>query len=317
MQTLYPSIKPYKDYYIPVSDGYQLYVEECGNPEGIALIYMHGGPGSGFTPYHRRLFDPDIYRIILFDQRGAGRSIPHVGLDNNTTQALIDDIEQIRDYCQLSRWIVFGSSWGATLALLYAEAYPERVRALLLSSLFLARPKDIDWFIQMGIPNVYPDYWRQFLALLTPEEQTDPIKASYQRLLGDDELVRMATAKAWSTLQAKCASFEPNQYMLAHCQQPFEATSFATIQCHYMVNRYFLAPNHILKHIHTIKDIPGIIVHGRYDMLCPLENAWVLHKAWPTSQLTIVRNAAHTAADPALTGAIIYATQEMAKIFAD
>ncbi len=187
-------------------------------------------------------------------------------LKNNTTNALINDIEKLREHCQLSKWIVCSGSWGATLALLYAHVHPECVRALLLRSVFLGRPEDIKWFVQIGMPKIYPDYWRQFLALFTTEEQTDLIKASYRRLLGENELIRVVTAKARSTLQAKCASFEPNRFIITDCQQSLIATSFVMVQCHYMINGYFLGPNQMLKNIKMIKDIPGMIIHGHYDI---------------------------------------------------
>lgn len=315
MYTLYPSIKANNKYEIPVTEPHKLYVEESGEPDGLPVLVIHGGPGAGSDPQLRRYFDPEIYRIILFDQRGAGLSNPHAELTNNTTADLINDIEIIREHLGVDNWIVFGGSWGSTLALTYAQAHPENVMGLILRGIFLGRPEDVAWFYEIGPRYFFPDYWQEFLNLIPEAEQDNLLKAYYERLTGEDDLLRMAAAKSWSTLEARCATLIPDLKLIEHCSDPFVAHSIASIECHYFINNCFLEPNQILENMHKIKHIPGIIIHGRYDMICPLENAWELHHAWEGSELKIVRNAGHAACEPAIIDALVHATQEMSKIF--
>jgi len=311
MRKLYPAIKPYVKHSLAVDKPHVLYVEECGNPSGIPVVFLHGGPGAGCDPSHRRFFDPDIYRIILFDQRGCGRSRPHATLDGNNTQALIADIEQIREHLDIDKWVVFGGSWGSTLGLLYAQAHVERVSGLILRGIFLCRPADIHWFYQDGASHVFPDYWQEFIEPIPLDERDNLLQAFYQRLSGDDELARMAAAKAWSKWEAHCASLRPSADLVSHLSAPHTALSMARIECHYFMHDAFMQPDQILDNIDRIRHIPVMIVHGRYDMVCPVEQAFALQQAWPEAALTIVADAGHSAFEPGIVDALISATHSL------
>lgn len=315
MHILYPEIKPYAVHALKVDNPHLLYIEECGNPDGIPVLFLHGGPGAGCEPYHRRFFDPERYRIILFDQRGAGRSSPHAELENNHTAALVSDIERIRDYFSIKQWVLFGGSWGATLALLYAQAYPQQVKCMVLRGVFLCRPEDIHWFYQEGASRIFPDAWENFLKPIPPSERGNLLQAYYKRLTGRDELARMACAKAWSSWEGHCSTLRPNHMVLDHFGEPHTALSLARIECHYFMNHAFLEPNQILNQVAVISEIPGVIVHGRYDTVCPLEQAYSLHKAWPASELHIVRDAGHSASEASIVDALVRATDELANKF--
>jgi len=307
----FPPLRSRLDFHLDVGDGHSLYVEESGNSAGIPVIFLHGGPGSGCEDYHRRFFDPDRYRIILFDQRGSGRSIPHADLQANTTAHLIADIERIREHLGVDRWVVFGGSWGSTLGLAYAETYPERVMGLILRGIFLCRDEDIRWFYQQGASRVFPDYWRDFLKPIPASEQGDMVAAYHRRLLGEDEVARMAAAKAWSLWEGRTASLESNPNVIAHFDDPFVALSLARIECHYFQNQSFLEPNQLLRDARRLSDIPGVIVHGRYDMICPVDQAIALHQAWPEARLEIVPDAGHSASEPGIARMLVDATQKM------
>jgi proline iminopeptidase len=317
MLTLYPEINPYNQFRLPVSGGHELYVEECGNPQGIPVLVVHGGPGVGCDANMRRFFDCTHYRIILFDQRGAGRSTPHADLEENTTQHLMADIEVIRECLAIEQWMLFGGSWGSTLSLAYAEQHPDRVLALILRGIFLCREQDLQWFYQDGAGHVFPDYWQDYIRLIPEIERDDFIAAYYQRLTGADDVMRMATAKAWSTWEARCATLRPNQDVVNYFSDPHVAVSMARIEAHYFVNGIFMAPDQLLRDADKLADIPGIIVHGRYDMVCPLDNAFDLHQRWPESKLEIVRDAGHSALEPSIIDALVRATQEMGYKFRD
>lgn len=311
MLSRFPAIEPYQVHQLGVEPPHTLYIEESGNPQGMPVLFVHGGPGSGCKPEHRQFFDPQRYRIILFDQRGCGHSKPHACLETNTTPALIADMEAIRIYLGVERWVLFGGSWGATLSLLYAQAYPEQVAALILRGTFLARPSDIAWFYQQGANTIYPDYWEDFVRPIPETERQDLINAYYRRLTGDDDIARMAAARAWSLWETRCVALENNVNTTEFFHEQHMALSLARIECHYFVNHAFLTPNQILDNIEKIQHIPGIIVHGRYDMICPFENAWTLHKAWPLSDLFIIRNAGHSSSEPGILDALIYATNKI------
>lgn len=313
MRNLYPPIKPYVTHTLPVDDPHMLHIEECGNPAGLPVLFVHGGPGAGCEPYHRSFFDPDVYRIVLFDQRGCGRSTPHAELKGNNTQSLVEDMEKIRQHLGIERWVLFGGSWGSTLSLIYAETYPERVLGLILRGIFLCRPEEIRWFYQEGASRIFPDYWEEFIKPIPESERGDLIHAYYQRLSGEDEIARMAAAKAWSVWEGRCATLQPSKSVIDFFSRPFTALSLARIECHYFVNDSFLEPNQILRDASRLSGIPGVIVHGRYDIVCPLENAWALHKAWPASELQIISNAGHAASEPGNVDALIQATQKMSK----
>ena len=312
MNALYPDIKPYVKHHFETESPFQLYVEECGNSAGLPILFLHGGPGAGCEPYHRRFFDPERYRIVLFDQRGCGRSGPHAELGNNTTQGLLTDIELIRQRLGIDRWLVFGGSWGSTLALVYAQAHPDRVAGLILRGIFLCRPHEIQWFYQEGASRLFPDYWQHYLKPIPAAERGDLVRAYHRRLTGSDEIARMAAAKAWSLWEGRCATLRPTKAVTDHFGDPYTALSLARIECHYFVNNAFLTENQILRNASRLAGIPGIIVHGRYDVVCPVENAWQLHRAWPDSELHVISDAGHSATEPGIVDALIKATRKMA-----
>jgi len=312
MQILYPEIKPYAEHRLEVADNHDLYVEECGTPEGIPVIFIHGGPGAGCDNDHRRFFDPEKYRIVLFDQRGCGRSLPHASLEDNTSQYLVSDMEAIRVSLDIDRWMLFGGSWGSTLALLYAEAHPDNVMAMILRGIFLARQKDYDWLYKEGASLIYPDYWEDFKNHIPKNERDNLVDAYYKRLTGSDELARMSAAKAWSLWEARIATLHTNHKILEHFAAPHVALAIARIEAHYFANNCFIEDLDILNNIEKIKDIPGIIVHGRYDMICTLDNAHALQHAWPISELQIVRDAGHSAGEAGNIDALVRATRTMA-----
>jgi len=310
--TLYPEIRPYRNFHLPVGDGHEIYVEECGNAEGLPVVFLHGGPGGGCEPYHRRFFDPGAFRIVLFDQRGCGRSIPHASLEHNTTQHLIADIEAVREQLGIEAWVVFGGSWGSTLGLAYAEAHPERVLGLILRGIFLCRDRDIDWFYQEGASRLYPDLWEHFLEPIPAAEQGNLLHAYHRRLTSDDEVMRMSAAKAWSLWEGRTATLTESAAVVEHFGDPFVALSLARIECHYFVNHAFLEPDQLLRDAPRLADIPGIIVHGRYDVICPIDQAWALHRAWPTADLRIIDTAGHAASEPGIAQALVEATIDIA-----
>jgi proline iminopeptidase len=273
---------------------------------------VHGGPGAGCEPWHRQFFDPDVYRIILFDQRGCGRSVPHADLTGNNTAALVADMEAIRNLLGIERWVVFGGSWGSTLGLVYAETHPERVLGLILRGIFLCRPRDIHWFYQEGASYLLPERWEEYLAPVPEEERTDLVGAYYRRLTGSDEISRMAAAKAWSLWEAHASNLLPKPAVVNHFGNPHTALSLARIECHYFMHDSFLEPDQILKHAGRLAGIPGVIVHGRYDVVCPAEQAWALHRAWPEAHLHMIPDAGHSALEPGIVDALVTATIEMA-----
>jgi proline iminopeptidase len=312
MRQLFNPIEPYETHSVGVSDGHRLYVEECGYKDGIPVVFVHGGPGAGCEAWQRRFFDPEVYRIILFDQRGCGRSVPHASLEGNTTRNLVADMETIREQLGVEQWIVFGGSWGSTLGLVYAETHPSRVLGLILRGIFLCRPRDIRWFYQDGASFLLPDYWNDYLQTVTESEHDDLVAAYYRRLTGDDELVRMAAAKAWSLWEGRASTLLPRASVVEHFTNPHTALSLARIECHYFMNDSFLEPDQILRNAERLKGIPGVIVHGRYDVVCPLEQAWELHRAWPGARLEIIPDAGHSATEPGIVDALMNVTSQFA-----
>lgn len=312
MYTYFPPLKVNEVYAIPVSGGHQLYVEESGNPHGIPVIVLHSGPGGFSETWHRRLFDPERYRIILFDQRGCGQSTPLASLENNTTQDLLADIETIRTTLHVDRWVMVGGGWGSLLALLYAEQHPQQVRALLLWSIFLGRKQDIHWFFGDGTRRIFPDYWESFVAPIPENERDDLLNAYYDRLTGSDDLMRRVAAKAWASWEGRATTLEPQQRRIDHFTEPPHANSLARISCHYFRQNCFLKENEVLTHAGVLADIPGTIIHGRYDMVCLLGNAWELHKAWPKSNLKIIRDAGHAITEIPIIDAMVHSTNELA-----
>ncbi|PCJ23794.1 MAG: prolyl aminopeptidase [SAR86 cluster bacterium] len=313
MQILYPELKPYKRHQFKVSDLHELYLDEAGSADGIPILFVHGGPGGACDSSSRRFYDPAVFRIVTFDQRGCGRSTPHGELEENTTQDLIADIEAIRKYLEIDKWVLFGGSWGTTLSLLYAQLYPQHVRALILRGIFLCRQRDFDWLYKDGANRIFPDYWEEFVNFIPEAERDNLINAYHSRLLGEDELARMSAAKHWSAWEGNCSKLRPSSDLLAKFTKAHNALALSRIEAHYFVNRGFIDEDQILKNMSSIAHIPGRIVHGRYDMVCPLENARSLHRQWPGSELQIVRESGHSASEPGTVDALIRATQDIAK----
>lgn len=309
MRQLFPAIKPYVTHSITVDSPHVLHVEECGEPDGIPVLYVHGGPGAGCAPFHRCFFNPEKYRIILFDQRGSGQSTPHAGLENNTTQALVQDMEQIREHLGVKKWLLFGGSWGSTLSLVYAQTCPQNVLGMILRGIFLCTPEEIHWFYQQGANRLFADYWQEFLKPIPLAEQGNLLSAYYKRLTGSDEIARMAAAKAWSTWEGRCLSLLPAPGVVAQLSDPHRALSLARIESHYFMNDGFLQPDQIINNAAAIAHIPGTIVQGRYDVICPLESAWRLQQVWPQAQLQIIPDAGHAATEPGIIDALVKATE--------
>lgn len=305
---VYPPIEPYTTGTLPVDAIHRLYYEECGNRAGLPVLFVHGGPGAGCDAWHRRLFDPAAYRIILYDQRGSGRSTPHGELRDNTTAHLVADIEALRSRLGVERWLVFGGSWGSTLALVYAQAHPRRVTGLVLRGIFLCRPADIQWFYQDGASAIYPDAWEAYLAPIPEAERGDLVSAYYRRLTADDPEERLAAARAWSVWEGTTSKLFPSEGLVATFAEQRFALALARIECHYFLHDAFLAPDQILRDVARIRAIPAIIVQGRYDMPCPVTQAWALHRAWPEAELRLLPDAGHSATEPAITDALIRAT---------
>jgi len=295
MRDLYPKIKPYAQHHIEVGNPHVLYIEESGVPDGIPVVFVHGGPGAGCSPVHRCFFDPEKYRIILFDQRGCGRSTPHASLENNTTQDLIDDMEVVREMLGIKQWLVFGGSWGSTLSLVYAETHPDRVLGLILRGIFLCRPHEIQWFYQQGASHIFPDYWEDFLKPIPEKERDDMVGAYYKRLD-----------------RGRTSTLHPSKTVVDHFSQPHNALSLARIECHYFSHDSFLEPNQILRDAERLANIPGIIVQGRYDVVCPMQSAWDLYHAWPGSVMQIIPDAGHSALETGIIDALVRATDDFA-----
>lgn len=311
LKTLYPATEPYDSGHIRVSDVHQLYYEQCGNPNGKPALFLHGGPGAGLVPDYRRFFDPQAFRVILFEQRGAGRSTPHASLVDNTTWHLVQDIETIRAHFGIEQWLVFGGSWGSTLSLAYAETHPERVRGLVLRGIFLCRPKEIRWFYEdgLGASAIFPDNWEQYLRVIPEDERHDMINAYYRRLTSDDESVRLEAAKAWAIWEASALKLLPDKNLIDEFAEPDKALAVARIECHYFVNNcFFETENYLLEHVDRIRHIPGVIVHGRYDVVCPAMSAWDLHRAWPEAELKLIPDAGHAATETGIVDALVRAT---------
>lgn len=319
MRTLYPPIEPHETGLLEVGDGQSIYWEECGNPEGKPVVFLHGGPGGGIATFHRRYFDPAAYRIVLLDQRGCGNSVPHIAdgasLETNTTQHLIADIEALRGHLGIERWQVFGGSWGSTLALAYAQQYPDRVTELVLRGIFLLRRQEIDWYYNGAAGAMYPEEWERFLAPVPEAERGQDLVEVYHRLLhSPDEQVALTAAIAWSTWEGSTSSLLPQPDRIAESADPRFALAFAQIENHYFRNHGFLEEGQLLRDIGTIAHIPAVIVQGRHDVVCPPTSAWELYRAWPGSVLHIVEDAGHAANEPGITHHLVEATDGYAKV---
>lgn len=314
MRTLYPPVEAYNSFMMPVGDGHTIYVEEAGNPEGKPVVFLHGGPGGGIDADHRRYFDPTKWRVILFDQRGCGRSTPFASIENNTTWKLVNDIEAIRARLGVEKWHVFGGSWGSTLSLAYAETHPEKVKGLVLRGIFLLRKSEIDWFYQHGASELYPDAWEDYLALIPQSERHNLVEAYHKRLTSADPAVVNEAAKAWSIWEGRTSKLIPDAKLIEHFGGDQFSQAFARIECHYFKNGgFFETDGWLLKNANRLKNIPGFIVQGRYDMPCPMRSAWDLHKAWPNAKLEIIANAGHAASEPGITDALVRATDAFAQ----
>lgn len=313
MHVLYPEIKPYKRHQLQVSERHELYVDEAGNAQGLPVLFVHGGPGAACDSSSRRFYDPAVYRIVTFDQRGCGRSTPHCDLQDNTTAELIEDIEKIRVYLGVDKWVLFGGSWGSTLSLLYAQAYPDNVHALILRGIFLCRQCDLDWLYVSGANRIFPDHWEEFVRPIPEVERDDLVSAYHQRLMGDDELARMSAAKSWSAWEGNCSRLRPSAEIMAKFTKPHNALALSRIETHFFLNKGFIEENQIINHMDRINHLPGRIIHGRYDVICPLDNALALNAAWPASELHIVRDAGHSASEAGTVDALIRATHDIAR----
>ena len=292
---LFPNIEPFNTFHLPVSDLHTIYVEESGNKNGKPVIFLHGGPGGGVDPKYRRYFNPDKWRIIMFDQRGCGKSTPFAELKENTTWDLVDDIEKIRNHLSIDNWVVFGGSWGSTLSLAYSQTYPNSCKGLILRGIFLVRKKEIDWFYQEGANNIFPDRWESFLAPIPVEKRDNLMQAYYEILTGDDHSKKIEAAKAWSTWEGSTVRLMQDENFISDFSDEKFAEAFARIECHYFMNNcWFNSNNHLIENVDKIRHIPGVIIHGRYDIICPVVQAWDLHQVWPEADLHIIPDAGHS-----------------------
>ncbi len=310
---LYPPVEANRTGMLKVSGVHEVYWEESGNPAGKPVVFFHGGPGGGTDPKMRRFFHPERYRIVLFDQRGCGRSTPHASLLENTTWDLVEDAEKLRLHLGIERWQVFGGSWGSTLALAYAQKHPERVTELVLRGIFLLRKLEIDWFYQGGASAIFPDAWEPYLAHIPQAERGDLLGAYHRRLVSEDPAVRMAAAKVWSTWEGATSKLLPDPAFTGHYEEDEFALAFARIEAHYFVNRGFLATDdQLLRDVPRIRHIPGVIVQGRYDVVCPMQSAWALHRAWPEADFVVTPDSGHSAWEPPNSRALVAATDRFA-----
>lgn len=309
MKTLYPEIEPFDTGRLKVSPIHELYYEQVGNPKGKPAVFLHGGPGGGLTKDYRRYFNPAIYRVVLFDQRGSGKSTPHASIEENTTWHLVEDIERLREHLGIERWQVFGGSWGSTLALAYAEAHPDRVTELVLRGIFLVRPKETTWFYQDGASWIFPDVWEEFLKVIPDDERGDMMAAYYKRLTSEDLNVRVEAARAWSIWEGSTSKLFFDPASIERFADTEFALAFARIECHYFMNNcFFDSEDYLIENVEKIRKIPGVIVQGRYDVVCPATSAWDLHRAWPEADLRIIPDAGHSISEPGIIDALVDAT---------
>jgi proline iminopeptidase len=308
--SLYPITEPYNTGRLRVSDLHEIHYEEVGNPKGPAIVFLHGGPGGGVTAKYRQFFDPRHWRVILFDQRGAGLSTPYADLRENTTWDLVEDTEKLRKHLDIDQWVVFGGSWGSTLALAYAETHPRSVRGLILRGVFLCRKKEIDWFYQDGASKIFPDFWEPYREGIPELERHDFVSAYYRRLTHPDQAVRLEAARRWSIWEGSTSMLFPSDDLISRFAGDEFALAFARIECHYFMNRaFFPTDNYLIENVHKIRHIPAEIVHGRYDVVCPIESAWELHRAWPEAVLHVIPDAGHSALEASISRKLVEATE--------
>ena len=310
---LYPPIEPRVTGRLPVPDGHELYYEESGNPGGKCVVFLHGGPGGGTDPKQRRFFNPDRYRIVLFDQRGCGRSRPHASLEANTTWDLVEDVERLRRHLGVERWQVFGGSWGSTLALAYAQTHRDRITELVLRGIFLVRHAEVEWFYQNGTCMLFPDAWEPYRDFIPVEERDDFVRAYHGRLTSPDPAVQLEAARRWSGWEGATSKLFPDPELQSHFEEDEVAIAMARIECHYFVNRgFFEVDGQLLRDAAALRGIPGTIVQGRYDVVCPIESAWRLHQAWPEADFVITPDSGHSAFEPGNSRALVAATDRYA-----
>ncbi|MDK4703167.1 MULTISPECIES: prolyl aminopeptidase [unclassified Rhizobium] len=312
LRTFYPEIEPYASGHLDVGDGHVIYWERVGTPGAKPAVFLHGGPGGGISPSHRRVFDPTLYDVTLFDQRGCGRSTPHAGLEANTTWHLVDDIERLRKMAGVKKWLVFGGSWGSTLALAYAETHPDRVSELVVRGIYTLTKAELDWYYQFGVSEMFPDKWERFIAPIPPEERHEMMAAYHRLLTHPDKAARLEAAKAWSIWEGETITLLPEPAVGAQFEDAEYAHAFARIENHFFVNAGWLEEGQLLRDAYKLKDIPGVIVHGRYDMPCPAKYAWALHKAWPKAEFHLIEGAGHASSEPGILDQLIRATDKFA-----
>ncbi|MAZ76005.1 MAG: prolyl aminopeptidase [Micavibrio sp.] len=310
---LFPEIVPYSSGYLPVENPHEIYWEQSGNPDGTPVVVLHGGPGGGTSPVNRQFFDPDHYRIILFDQRGAGKSTPPVCLINNTTQHLVQDIEALREHLGIEKWHVFGGSWGSTLALSYAAKHADKIKSMVLRGIFLMEEQEIDWLLY-GLKTIYPESWEQFVSIIPENEHDDLLNAYHKRLNSDDPEIRMEAAMSWSLYESACSSLIPNYEIITTDEQRAQALAIATIEVHYFYNQLIKTEDSLLNQVNAFRSIPTMIVQGRYDMICPIATAHKLHTNWPEADYIVVPDGGHSALDPPVRSRLIEATENMKSI---
>jgi proline iminopeptidase len=311
---LFPEIKPYSSGFITLEHGHQMYWEQSGNPDGVPVVLIHGGPGAGTSPIQRRFFDPDHYRIILFDQRGAGRSSPHGSIEHNTTMALVHDMEKLRNHLSITRWHLFGGSWGSTLALSYAAEYPDRCLSMILRGIFLLEQEEIDWWLY-GIRNIFPEAWEQFAHYIPRAERLDLLEAYFKRLTGDDKDVALEAAIHWGLYESACSSLIPNYETITTDEQKANVLALARLECHYFRNNKIEPQDSLLHKVDRFRAVPSIIVHGRYDAVCPVSTAYRLHQHWPEADYVVVPDGGHSALDPAIRSRLIEATENAKTLY--
>lgn len=311
MRELYPPREPYTEGMLQVSDLHAIFFEESGNPQGKPIVLLHGGPGGGCPPFYRQYFNPEKWRLVMFDQRGCGKSTPHAELRENTTWDLVNDIEKLRSHLGIEQWVVFGGSWGSTLSLAYSQTHPDRCKGLILRGIFMLRQKELLWFYQEGASNLFPDAWEEYLKPIPPAERHDLLSAYYKRLTSPDPQIRLEAARAWSIWEASTSRLLPDPDLMQKFGESQFADAFARIECHYFVNKGFLErEDQLLLNVNRIRHIPAVIVQGRYDIVCPMISAWELHKVWPEAEFIVIPDAGHSMSEAGIASALIEATDK-------